>query len=543
MKVAHLTCFTIAAALLLAPRVLPAQATTIPADDPVYRDVELLAGIGLTDGLLPATRPYSRRALARLVAGARARIASAAADTGRVAVADRAIARIVRRARLEEQDSTTVAPRVVAPLAAVDGEGAVLSSPARRVPFGGLGPIDAVTNPLAENRAGRPLPDGGTAALESEHVIEPTSWLAIDGRVRYAASALRGGGSNVGVTVPTLYGRAVLRNVALEAGRQQLAWGPGRVAGLALSDNAPGLDLLRISNDLPFRLPWMLRALGPVSAEMFVSDLGAAYNFPHAKLAGYRTSVRPARWMEVGIDVLDIVGGRGAPGATAGEKIADFFPLIDVVFQPKKDYEFSNKLAGGDVRFALPARGAELYWEVLWDDFDARRLWSTMWQASAHEFGLRVPRVTSDGSLGATVELHHIGLHEYQHTQFKTGVTRHELILGDPLGPRGDGLYVVLDWLPATRSRFSLDLAGERRSNDQWTVYEPNPNGAIFRFIKLKDLPEEWRHRAMVRWTVDATARLSFEAQGGVERATNFDFVKGVERTNGLARIAIRRTF
>ena len=543
MKVARFICLTIGAALLLAPRLLSAQATTIPANDPVYRDVELLAGTGFTDGLLPATRPYSRRALARLVADARARIASAAADSGRVAVAERAIARIVRRAGLDVAGDTVVAPRRIAPLAAVDGEGAVLGSPARRVPFGGLGPIDAVTNPLAEHRAGRPLPDGATAALESEHVIEPTSWLAIDGRVRYAGSALRGGGSNVGVTVPTLYGRAVLRNVALEVGRQQLAWGPGRVAGLALSSNAPGLDLLRISNDLPFRLPWKLRALGPVSAQLFVSDLGAGYNFPHAKLAGYRTSVRPARWMEIAVDVLDVVGGRGAPAATAGEKIADFFPLIDVVFQPNRDYEFSNKLAGGDVRFALPARGAELYWEVLWDDFDARRLWSTMWQASAHEFGIRVPRLTSDGSLGASAELHHIGLHEYQHTQFTTGVTRHESILGDPLGPRGDALYLVLDWLPATRSRLSLDLAGERRSNDKWTVYEPNPNGAIFRFIKLQDLPEEWRHRAMLTWTLDVTPRLSIEGEGGVERATNFDFVKGVDRTNALARLAFRRTF
>jgi len=69
-----------AAAVAVSAVELPAQqevpmrgTTPVAPTDPVYRDVDRLAQLGLLDGVILGQRPYSRRELARIAARARRR--------------------------------------------------------------------------------------------------------------------------------------------------------------------------------------------------------------------------------------------------------------------------------------------------------------------------------------------------------------------------------------------------------------------------------------------------------------------------------------
>ncbi len=110
---------------------------------------------------------------------------------------------------------------------------------------------------------------------------------------------------------------------------------------------------------------------------LFVADLGTTDQvYPHAKLAGYQLSMLPTSRVELGAELIDETGGDGAPGASFLQRVDDALPLLDVL---SPNFQFSNKMAGLDTRLSLPElAGLTVYGEGVVDDFDARRLRSSL---------------------------------------------------------------------------------------------------------------------------------------------------------------------
>jgi hypothetical protein len=255
-----------------------------------------------------------------------------------------------------------------APVRGLDAAGAELTyldSPYRGIPSDANGAIDAAINPLAANRGGRPLANGVTASLETKHSAPLGQHAAAMLNPRVTAWSTRGGanGSNVVLQSGTL--NLLFGNFAIEAGRDYTIFGQSPSGGLLLSNNAPTLDMVRISNDRPASLPWWFRVLGPASGTLFVADFGDKRQIhPRAKLAGYHVAFLPNPRFEFGAEVLDAMGGRGGQPASFGDRIVDAVPLIDAIFRSGTDFEFSNKMAGIDFHWRMPSwQGFELYGE------------------------------------------------------------------------------------------------------------------------------------------------------------------------------------
>ena len=129
------------------------------------------------------------------------------------------------------------------------------------------------------------------------------------------------------------------------------------------SDNAPTLDLVRISNDRPAALPWVLRVLGPAGASLFVADLGDDRQIhPRTKLVGYHIAFLPHPNFELGAEVIDAMGGRGGQPASFGDRVLDAIPLIDAIFRSGTDFEFSNKMAASIFVSACPHGADSAVW-------------------------------------------------------------------------------------------------------------------------------------------------------------------------------------
>ena len=385
-----------------------AQATPlVPPDARVYRDIEQLGAAGLIDTLIVGTRPFSERQILRLLGEARRNLAR---NPRARAWAERAIATDIAQYTREGN-------RVYD---AIRAEEVTLGSPYRQIERDPNGTIDAAINPLVAYRGGRPATDGSTSSFETQHSATLGSHVAVMVNPRFTVQLPRGGNSESEVRLQTGAVQALFGNVSIEAGRDYAVFGQSPQGGLLLSENAPPLDMIRIGSEEPFVLPWFLRAVGPMTMSFLVSDLGAEDQVhPHARLAAYHISFLPHPQFEIGVEVADAMGGRGGQPASFSDRIADAIPLIDAIFRTHSDFEFSNKMAGGDLRWRMPSwRGFELYAEGDIDDFDYRRLRSVFLEDGGYIVGTSLSCLAECGRFGVRAEYHQTGIRYYTHGDY-----------------------------------------------------------------------------------------------------------------------------
>jgi hypothetical protein len=505
-----------------------AQATPlVPPGDRVYHDIDRLAAAGLIDTLIVGTRPFSEREVSRLLAEARRNL-------------DRRPSAKGWAERIIEVDVARYARSAMRPYDAITAEAVVLDSPYRGIPSDANGDIDAAINPLAANRDGRPTADGPTGSIESRHSAQLGSHIAVMLNPRATAWSSRGEASDGNVRLQSAAANLLFGNFAIEAGRDYTIFGQSPAGGLLLSDNAPTMPLVRISNDAPAALPWLLRVFGPIRASLFVADLGDTRQIhPHSKLAGYHIAFLPHPRFEFGAEVLDAMGGRGGQPASFGDRIVDAIPLIDAIFRSGGDFQFSNKLAGIDFHWRMPTwRGFELYGEGAADDFDIRRLRSVLLEDSGYILGTSLTCLVECGRFGVRVEYHQTGIRYYTHSDYP--LATRALLLGDPLGPRANAGYVTLEGESSSAGSFALTGAIEVRSGNQYGSAVNGANTVGFHFVRTSSHPAEKRARALVTWAPDLSdARLGVHVSAGAERVMNFGFLSGNDRTNWMAQTAI----
>jgi hypothetical protein len=515
-------------ALAIAGRAALAQAT--PRVDPsarVYADVDRLAAAGLIDTIAVGARPFTTREIVRLLTEARRNLDR---NERAHAWADEVIA----------ADLARYSPQSARPLDELWIDAAYLDSPYRPIPADSNGSINATINPLAAYRGGRPIGDGTTAALETAHSASLGQHLALSAHLRWTGTAFRGAERGQDVRLQSGGANLLFGNLAIDVGRQVAMFGQAPTGGLLLSQNAPPLDMIRASTDRPATLPGFLRYVGPLQATLFVADLGTSHQVhAHSKLIGYRVEAHPHRLFEIGVEVIDEMGGNGAPPASFADRVADAFPIIDVALRPNSDFLFSNKMAGVDFHARAPRlAGLDVYAEGVVDDFDARRLHSTLFLDGGGIAGVSLSCLIECGRLGMRAEYHQTGIRYYTHTDFSSGIQENGVVLGDPLGPRGLGGYLTVDGETTGVGAVAVTGAYEVRSGNRYASTSGGPNDTGFRFVQVEHHPGEHRARAMATWTPTSRAsRITLRATLGLEQVHNFAFVDGTSRTNVLAQI------
>ena len=90
------------------------------------------------------------------------------------------------------------------------------------------------------------------------------------------------------------------KTIQISAGRQSLWWGPGAGGAPNLSDNAQPLDMLRLTNPSPWRLPGFLHWLGPVRWDSFLGLMAGHHYPPTPAIDGQKISFKPTPNLEFG---------------------------------------------------------------------------------------------------------------------------------------------------------------------------------------------------------------------------------------------------
>lgn len=497
---------------------------SVPPGAQVYRDIARLGALGFIDTLLVGSKPYSEREITRLLGEAERNL-------------NRNPAAAEWATRIIQADLERYGAHVNRPFDAASVEATALDSPFRPAPSDQNGTIDATISPLAANRGGRPIADGNTLTFESIHSVTLGPYVAASISPRFSLLDPRGRSSSESFDFQSGEINALISGISIAAGRTYAAFGPSPTDGLLLSPGAPPLDMLRISNDRPWRVPLFSRVFGPVYGSLLIADLGTQTIHPHSKLAAYHLAMLPHPQFELGVEVIDAMGGRGGQAASFGDRVLDAIPVIDAI-RTGSDFQFSNKMAGVDLHWRMPRwSGFELYLEAGLDDVDSRRWRSVFLEDGGYLAGVSLSCLVSCGAFAIRAEYHQTGIRYY--TQLDYPIAARGQLLGDPLGPRGNGAYLTLDDDLGKRGRISLGGAFEIRSGNTYGSQATGPTSAGFHFVQIGHRPGEKRWRGAATWTAPDAARVAPSATFGLERVSNFKFIDGANRTNAIAQLGI----
>ncbi|MEP6781738.1 MAG: capsule assembly Wzi family protein, partial [Gemmatimonadaceae bacterium] len=471
---------------LSASRQLGAQASPrVPLSDAVYAELDQIIGSGLVRTAMYGQRPYRRTEIARLVTDASEQATKSPISATTRQILKRLELRFAPELRaVRSSEIPSKAIHEISRDASV--ELLVLDSPARAIESAPTGGVAADLNPLLNNREGQRFAQTTSNAATAiatvsdawslgQHIsAQLTPRLAAgSGDSKFAELTLQSGSVDVSAF-----------NLAVSIGRQQRVWGQGLEGGMLLSSSGRPLDMASIETDRPFQLPHPFKWAGLIRATVFVADLGARQNFPHAKIVAYKVNSRLSSFLELGVAMMVQQGGRGAPTASFVDHFFDFFPIRNDTRSNAP--QFSNKIGGFDARARIPQlHHAQVYAESNFDDIDPHRLQRAFWEDGAHIVGVSVAQLGPSGALSATGELRHTGRRLYRHTLYSSGVTFNRTLLGDPLGPEGDGANVRLRYDRGSRQRWQFDAAIERRDGDVWKT-EQDAQANNFHFVLVE---------------------------------------------------------
>lgn len=329
---------------ILAPTVsYPATSVNVESGSTVYRDLDSLEAMGLLHSSLLSTRPISRLEAARLATEARYNLQSL---TGRKKERASAVIRRLERELLEEADKT----------------GSFAIKPVDRAYARFLYAGSKPHFPSINNN-GDEFNEGSNARAGFAFKAEAFGALSVYLNPEYRFD------DSSRTEIKTGYAQADLWGLEVEAGKDSLWWGPGYHGSLILSNNAEPFEMVKVTSQHPFLLPWIFSRLGPMRPTIFLATLEDDRDFPKANLFGVRLAFKPAPYFEFAISRVLLSGGEGRAGLDSGDLMSLFIAADDAEHSASSidgdqiasidlSYIFLN-----DTRF-IPFSSMKLYGEI-----------------------------------------------------------------------------------------------------------------------------------------------------------------------------------
>lgn len=278
-------CLVIIALLALPGLSVAGVSVNVPVGSRLYRDLERLEVKGLIPGAMLSTRPMSREEAALLVREAERLNRRAGREEGAEAV--------IRRmtGRLSEELSSEYGGSYLKPAERVYLKGLYFDRPPETPAVNNDGDEPGEGTNL---RAGLSLRAGlfGVLALH----VNPEFRYGDDysnGRLRYG------------------YLKTALAWLELQAGRENMWWGPGYHGSILLSNNTEPLEVVRLTTTRPVVMPWITRPLGLLKPTLFLARLEEDRDFPNANLLGMRLDFKPTTRLQFGLSRVFVFGGEG----------------------------------------------------------------------------------------------------------------------------------------------------------------------------------------------------------------------------------------
>ena len=513
-------------------------------EDAVYHAVDILISHGLADDVIMGQRPYSRLEVARILKNARNKLEKERGEWTETGMEDgpdwKDFSGRLRNLNYLDRMISYYEKEYARELAGMEGgiEFQALnelkltqiynsSKPRTIPPNNGAGIIDGIVTSFDQYDQGKTYVDGSNTYLSTETDLYLGRYFAFTAQPRFEFLTQVDGDMQAHAYVHRLYLKGGISNFEMEVGRDNLLWGQGAYGGLLASSNPRPLDMIKVSNPYPLRIPYV----GGMKWTLFVANLGPErLNIKYPYFYGLKWSWKFSRWFEFGLSHTITMGGRGAPKVKWWEPVAELMPFHKWGGGNIGQSDIANNAWGFlDFRLTIPPlRYSVLYYDGYIEDSIVRafRLPDNLLNQMAFIVGMYVPRVTTTGELGARFEYHHTPPLAYRHSTWQSGYTLNRRVIGDAIGPDADAIYATLYWRPKPTLEGQLDLAFE--DYDSSTYYtQANAQGGGDRILKLTSGPHERRYRVVAGLDWLGKGRYGLKFSAGYERIHNWNFEVG----------------
>ncbi len=363
-----------------------------------------------------------------------------------------------------------------------------------------------------ERQHGRPCGNGLGLGAELDVAAGHGAWAS--GAVRLRAQA---GRDATALALDRAYVHVELGPIAAELGRDVLVLGPATRTQVGWSRHAPPLDQLRLSGSRPLALPGGVRA----NLVYVLGRLATPQTYPGGLVSIARAQLDIADRLELGAMQLLQLGGEGAPGFGLGDFVLEHVRRRDASARAS---DSSNRRLGGDVTVRLAGLGGvRLTYQLMFEDLRKQVV-----DALRHD---------ADHVLGAqtrwlNVEWQKTGVRAYEHVPRRTGFTAGGRIVGAPLGPAAQAVFVggripvrcglVMPWIEVVRL-----------ASDTYTFVVDGP------IQRTGDGTTERRFRIGVQARVPLAPGLELGPDLALEAVERAAFVPGARELNAMLRVEL----
>jgi hypothetical protein len=364
------------------------------------------------------------------------------------------------------------------------------------------------------DQQGRPCGHGLGLAAELDAAAGYGAWAA--GAVRLRAQT----GSDRYATALDLdraYVNAELGPIAAELGRDAFALGPATHTQLGWGTNAPPLDHVRLSGARPLGLPGRVH----LNALYVLGRLAAPQTYPGNLVSIARAQLDIDDRFELGAMQLLMLGGDGAPGLGFWDFVLEHVRRRDLSAGPN---DSSNRRVGLDVAAHIAGfGGARITYQLMFEDLRKHLVDAVRYDAD-HVLGVTTRWLA--------VEWQKTGVRAYEHIPRLTGFTTGGRIVGDPLGPDAQAVFiggriptrwgVVMPWTEVARL-----------ATDRYTFVESGP------ILRISGGATELRFRIGARARIRLGHGLELDPEAALEDVERASFVPGARHINAMFRAAL----
>ncbi len=393
--------------------------------------------------------------------------------------------------------------------------------------------MGAETNPLLDSEQGRFLRGGMTLWGEPRVSGKVGGWLAFDA-IPLVPLTISHEDDDLHFD-PSLYIGYIKfgwKSFETTFGRFALDWGHGESGSLILGGAGDPLTGIRIQNSNPVMMPWIFKYLGPTQFVFVVSRFSDQQTFPHTVMVAERVAIRPTWWLELGFSQAIMLGGDGAPDLSFGEAVME---VLGRRTGDVNNQNNSNRNFLGDFKVTIPQlSNLALYSDIYFED-----CCGTNWARDVSNLiGVFLPAKAGDTPLLIRWEWVRTTEITFRNETFTTGFADRGKILGHPIGPDADAIYLSVKH-PIAENFWLTDRFGwEWRARNQ---LDQKGNNIRIHYPGFENSEERFRFEVDPTLTLEKNTWL--KGRLAYEYVNNFSFVQDNAKHQFLGSIEVGANF
>lgn len=226
--------------------------------------------------------------------------------------------------------------------------------------------------------------------------------------------------------------------VEVQAGKDELWWGPMHQSSLNLSNNMNALTGVKVTTINPVKVGGTFRFLRSIKPTFVYAKMSDNRNdVKHPNFVGARVEVAPTKRLVIGASLTSIMGGAGRHLS-----LSDYGRFLTGKNEASRSKDKWNSIAGYDIKWTLPSM--EVYGMVYGEDQATGLGFIPSPSKIAWTAGVYLPKLGNHDDWNLRLEGGRTSNWWYAHWSYNDGYVHKGNIIGDYMGNSSNRLYARL---------------------------------------------------------------------------------------------------